>query len=247
MPTHSSADEATSNPRGSSQDVLPRSAAWWYWAAVTVFGGGVVIGAWGYPGHYDWAYTVTSTLASPKKNPAGGEWFASAWTLSMILLLGGVAAMRRGRNLDLHGTGRWWLTTLQFGLICFAFTGFDMMLGRSLTDLVHKGHELLALVAFLATYLGVVGLLADVLREKRRHALPVLLLGTPLVAIGITQFWVYLKQLDLGWVDPSWRAKGIPIWLSFAFWEWLAIGFLFAGIGLLVWANGSPDRDDKDD
>jgi hypothetical protein len=55
----------------------------------------------------------------------------------------------------------------------------------------------------------------------------------PLAAIAITQFWLYIDQRDLGWVDTGWRAMGIPLWLSFAFWQWLAIVTLWLGLGAL--------------
>jgi len=39
---------------------------------------------------------------------------------------------------------------------------------------------------------------------------------------------------------------GIPIWLSFAFWQWLAIGFLWAGLGLLVLVGSrKPSASDR--
>ena len=76
-------------------------------------------------------------------------------------------------------------------------------------------------------------LMVQAMLRQRVYALPLFLVASPLVVIGITQFWLYLDQRDLGWVDTSWRDMGIPLWLSFAFWQWLAIGFLGAGLGLL--------------
>jgi hypothetical protein len=70
--------------------------------------------------------------------------------------------------------------------------------------------------------------------QNKIYALPALLVSTPVVAIGITQFWLYLQQRDLGWVDTSWREMGIPLWFSFAFWQWLAIAILWMGLGVLV-------------
>jgi hypothetical protein len=31
---------------------------------------------------------------------------------------------------------------------------------------------------------------------------------------------------------------GVPVWLSFAFWQWLAVAFLGLGLGYLVVASG---------
>jgi hypothetical protein len=105
---------------------------------------------------------------------------------------------------------------------------------RDLSKLVFKGHELLALAGFLSVYLGILGLLAQLVRRQRLYVVPALLIASPLIAIGITQLWLYFEQRELGWVRPNWRAMGIPLWLSFAFWQWLAIGFLWAGLGLVA-------------
>ena len=53
------------------------------------------------------------------------------------------------------------------------------------------------------------------------------------MAIAITELWLYLEQRDVGWVDTNWREKGLPIWLSFAFWQWLSIALLWVGLGML--------------
>jgi hypothetical protein len=76
-------------------------------------------------------------------------------------------------------------------------------------------------------------LMVQAMLRRRLYALPLFLVTSPLVAIGITQFWLYLDQRELGWVDTNWREMGIPLSLSFAFWQWLAIGCLWLGLGLL--------------
>ncbi|MEJ2347215.1 MAG: hypothetical protein P8090_17810 [Gammaproteobacteria bacterium] len=204
-----------------------------------LFAAGVAAAARDYPGGFDWPYMVASTLASPTDNPAGGMWFAGAWTVSMVMLWWCASLLKRRLPPWVSRFARWAYDALQFGLICFALVGLDMLLGRVVSRHIHKGHEIFALVAFFGTYLGVLGSLAGVLRDRRFHVLPVLVVAIPLIGVGITQAWLYFEQRNLGWVDESWRAQGVPVWLSFAFWQWLAIGFLLAGVGLLVWANGS--------
>ena len=121
--------------------------------------------------------------------------------------------------------------------------GAERILIHNLSDWVYKAHEILAILFFLGLYFGVFGLLVQAMLCQRIYVIPVLLVASPLLAIGITQFWLYLEQRDLGWVDTSWREMGIPLWLSFAFWQWLAIGFLWAGLGLLsfVRIEDKPD------
>ncbi|HKJ74543.1 MAG TPA: hypothetical protein VKA19_10540 [Alphaproteobacteria bacterium] len=212
---------------------------WLYLTAVVLFCAGVAAAARDYPGGFDWPYMVASTLASPTDNPASGAWFAGAWTVSMVMLWWCVSLLKRHQPPWASLMARWTNSALQLGLVCFALVGLDMLLGRIVSKHIDKGHEIFALIAFFGTYLGVLGSLAQILRDRRFHALPVLVVATPLIGVGITQAWLYFKGSNLGWVDESWRAQGVPVWLSFAFWQWLAIGFLFAGIGLLVWANGS--------
>jgi hypothetical protein len=68
-----------------------------------------------------------------------------------------------------------------------------------------------------------------------------LLVVVPLLAIGISQVALYFDQRDLGWVNTGWREMGIPLWLSFAFWQWLAVTVLGVGVGHLI-ATSGPGR-----
>ena len=43
----------------------------------------------------------------------------------------------------------------------------------------------------------------------------------PILTAGIAEAYVYYVFPRLGWVNLSWRARGIPPYLSFAFWEWV--------------------------
>lgn len=51
----------------------------------------------------------------------------------------------------------------------------------------------------------------------------------PITCTAASQQYLYLTQSDLGWVGPSWREMGVPLYLDFAFWRWLT------GIGILVY------------
>lgn len=217
-----------------SASVLGNRALWWYLAALGVLCAGIAVAAWHYPGGYDWVYTVVTALASRKKNPVGGAWAAGGLFFSMVLLWPCVAALKQRLLPSATGATRLAIGALQFGLVCFALVGVEGLLIRELANWVYKGHELLALAGFLGVYLGILALLVQLMFRRRLYALPAVLIASPLLAIGITQLWLYFEQRDLGWVKPSWREMGIPLWLSFAFWQWMAVGFLWAGLGLLV-------------
>jgi len=186
-----------------------------------------------YPGGFDWHYTVASALASQKHNPTGSIWFAGALSLAMILLWPYVSALKQARLPALPATTKFAIGALRTGLICGALLGLERLLIRDLSNWVYKAHEFLGLLTFSGLYFGVLGLLVQAMLRRSIYAFPALLVASPLLATGITQFWLYLDQRDLGWVDTSWREMGIPLWLSFAFWQWLAIGFLWLGLGLL--------------
>lgn len=119
------------------------------------------------------------------------------------------------------------------GLICGTLVAAERLFIRDLSEWLYKAHEILALLFFLGLYLGVLVLLIQAMLRQSIYVLPVFVIMSPLLAIGITQLWLYFDQRDLGWVDTSWREMGIPLWLSFAFWQWLAIGILWLCLGLL--------------
>jgi len=228
--------------RESSKDMCPERALWWYIASALVLSFGFIMAAKHYPGGFDWAYTVVSALASQKHNPEGSVWFAGAFGLSMVLLWPYVTSLKKNLCPFLPATAKYAIATLRFGLICGVVLGIERLLIRDLSAMVDKAHEFIALLAFLGFYFGTLGLLFQVMLRHRIYILPVLLVASPLVAIGVTQLWLYIYQRDLGWVDTSWREMGIPIWLSFAFWQWLAIGFLGLGLILLVFIRIIKNR-----
>ncbi|WP_455201503.1 hypothetical protein [Kaarinaea lacus] len=219
--------------REPSRDVNSIPALWWYFASAAVLSVGFVMAVRYYPGGFDWAYTVVSALASQKHNPEGSAWFAGGFGLSMALLWPYVSSLKKNLCSCLSAAAGIAISFLRIGIICAVILGIERLVIRDLSAWVYKAHEILALLAFLGFYFGTLGLLIQVMIRQRVYVLSVLLVASPLLAIGITQLWLYLYQRDLGWVDVSWREMGIPLWLSFAFWQWLAIGFLGLGLVLL--------------
>jgi hypothetical protein len=108
---------------------------------------------------------------------------------------------------------------------------------------IPKSHEILALVTFLGFYGGVLGLYVHRIRQAISFLPPALMVLLPLCAVGVSQLVLYFDQRDLGWVETSWRELGVPFWLSFAFWQWLAVLFLGLGIGYLLVARAPAEPD----
>jgi hypothetical protein len=218
-----------------------RIAALGYAVAVATFAAGVAIAAWKYPERpYDWQYVVVSDLASRKHNPDGGRWFAAALGFSMLALWPMVAYLRERSALTPAAgapTRRraWPIAALRAGILCGVAVAGERLVFRHLSDVVPKAHELLALAMFIGLYAGVLGLYASRVRHDRRARAAVLVVAAPLAAIGLTQLALYVGQRDLGWPDAGWRTMGIPVWWSFAFWQWLAVALLWLALGHLLW------------
>jgi hypothetical protein len=219
------------------RDHPSKAAFWWYVSALLVMCFGSIMAAQYFPGEFDWFYTVVSALASQKHNPVGSVWFAGGLSLSMLLLWLYVSSIKTRLSAMLPAAG-FAITAIRIGLIFGFLLAAESLLIHDLSHWIHKAHEGLALFCLLGLYVGVLGLLVQFMRLKKSNIIPVLLVVIPLVVIGITELWLYLDQRSEGWVDTDWREKGIPIWLSFAFWQWLSLAFLWLGLGLVhVLAN----------
>ena len=214
------------------------TAAWAYAFAVTTFWVGVIMAARHFPHPpYDWMYTVVSTLASRKHNPEGGRWFSIALGISMLALWPVVSYLR-----GTVGDRRWPILALRAGVLFGVAVGIERLVFMRLSSLLHNGHEGLAVGTFAGLYTGLFGLYGQRLRRGWTGALVV---AAPLAAIFITQIVIYFDQRDLGWVDVNWRAMGVSPLLSFAFWQWLAVAFLWIGFGHLLWSSRHIDADSK--
>ncbi len=196
-----------------------------------------------FPGGFDWVYTVISRLASTRHNPDGARWLTGSLLATAILLW--PVAGHLGRS---FGPGqarpRLSMAALRIGLVGAVLLAIEGLTPLDLSRIARKAHEALALITFFALYLGILGLYVRRIRTARAFLWPALLVVLPLCAVGVTQLVLYLGQRDLGWVNTDWRDMGIPFWLSFAFWQWLAVAFLAVGLGLLVASAASgPDSE----
>lgn len=194
-----------------------------------------------YPGAFDWQYTVVSALASRKHNPEGGPWFAGGLGLALALLWPFVTSVwgaRKRRN----RLERRFILALRLGLIFGALMAVESILDPALPQRLEKTHEFLALLAFLFCYAAILGISLSSLGREKRFPWSALLLAAPIVGIGLSQFALYLGQRDLGWVDQSWRELGVPLWQSFAFWQWQALGILWIATGILGWRDQPRSR-----
>jgi len=55
-----------------------------------------------------------------------------------------------------------------------------------------------------------------------------------MIGAASSQAYLYFVPNKLGWVSPKWAELGVPLYLSFAVWEWLASVGVFAYLYLLL-------------
>lgn len=216
-----------------------------YWAAMLVLLAGGTVAAASFPGGFDWAYSVVSRLGSPSHNPAGAPWLTGALLLCTALLWPVTGYLARGADRTAEARQprpRISVALLRLGLIGAGALALEGFLDLELAFLGRKGHEMMAIATFLGLYGGVLGLFVHRIRHAAGASWPPLLVMLPLIAVGVSQVALYFDQRDLGWVNVAWRELGVPLWLSFAFWQWLAVTGLAAGIGYLVAERPSCPR-----
>jgi hypothetical protein len=50
------------------------------------------------------------------------------------------------------------------------------------------------------------------------------LVMSPIVLAAVVEIYVATALPQLPWVNLAWRARGVPAYLSFSFWEWVTCG-----------------------
>jgi len=211
---------------------MNKRAMLWYLLALLLFWAGVYSAAERFPDIYDWPFRAVSALASHKHNPLGGAYFAAALCLSMILLWPCVVALKRvtRHSTQIHFS----MQALQVGLIASALVGLDRLVFHDMSARLPQSHELLAVIAFFALYIGVSGLLLRmVFRYKRYLLVAVVVSLVPLALAGIS-LWSSAGQHGAVSELGSWWAMGGALLLSPPFWQWLSVALLWLGFGLLL-------------
>jgi hypothetical protein len=183
-----------------------------------------------YPSVYDWPYMTMSNLVYADRNPDGYQW---AWGGLTLCALGGLCWMTvLVRDWRQEGAGRLPLGiwALALGYVCMVCCA----LLREWLLRVPRSHETLAVAAFFGLCIGIVQLTFQTaeryFRPRARSFAggPRLYAGllaavalSPVLLAGIAQAYVSHALPELPWVGLEWRARGVPVYLSIAFWEWI--------------------------
>ena len=194
---------------------------------------GMLLAARSYPTQYDWRYITISSLVYPQRNPQGFLWARAGIVLCGLTGLYWTARLLR--TPARRGAAGWPLgiCTLAMGFLCMASCGLlpEWLLRTG------KVHDFLALAAFLGICAGTVHATFNALeggrrsRERPRQSRLAARLRaglaagiplTPIVLAALAQTYLAAALPTLPWVNLSWRARGVPAYLSFAFWEWVS-------------------------
>jgi len=196
---------------------------------VLAFWGGLWMAGRRYPTEYDWRYMSISNLLYMDRNPAGYPW---AWGGLMLCALGGLCwttvlvrdSSRKGTGL--RPAGIW---ALVLGYLCMVCALLPARL-----IIVRKGHEILALSAFFGLCIGIVQLTFGAAKRTFRLRMRSSAMSSriyagvlagvallPVLLAGVAPAYVSYALPELPWVGLEWRLRGVPAYLSFAFWEWI--------------------------
>lgn len=216
--------------------------------AAVLLWSGLLMAVHRFPAEYDWRYMTVSVLLSAKDNPGARDWAEIGVALCGLAVLvwsfavgsddpaAAPAAIRRPR-------GVYWLRWGGAFMIGSGVLPFHLL---GLT----KAHEILTLLAFVGLCLGAVRLTLDRAyhasgarsrggprRSRILSAALAAALIAPIALAGLAQLYVFYVLPQLHWVGLAWRARGVPVYLSFAFWEWVTFVLLslyLAVLGVVV-------------
>jgi len=222
---------------------------------VIAFWGGMLMAARRYPSEYEWQYMPVSNLLSPDRNPVGYLWASAGILLCSLCGLCWVALLAQRWNHKRSGNRPSGIGALQFGYFCMVCAA---LLPRWLLR-IQKGHEILAVLAFAGLLIGMVRLMFQtmvriLLRRMRRFSSRARLYAAvlasiavfPILLAGLAQVYFYYVPPGLHWLSFSWRSRGWPVLLRFAFWEWVTCVVLSAYLSILSLATYAvyPKRKD---
>jgi hypothetical protein len=208
---------------------------------------GMTLARRAYPSEYDWRYVTISSLVYPERNPGGFLWARAGILLcGMAGLYWAAALLRRPKQLRVaeRPIG---IPALGLGFLCMTCCAL-VPEGRFR---VPKGHDFLALAAFVGICVGMALLTFKVIKQSPHVSkLPggpplyaPLLAGfavSPIVVAAAAQLYVSHALPGLPWVSLAWRELGIPVYLSFAFWEWVTCAVF--SLYLVVLSHNFPSE-----
>lgn len=213
---------------------------------VLAFWCGMLMAARRYPSEYDWRYMPVSNLLSLGRNPSGYLWASAGVVICGLCGLFWASVLARLWKLESEEGRLSGIRALQFGNFCLMCAA---LLAHWLRR-IEKGHEVLAVLAFAGLLIGMIRLMfrtieRTLMRRMQRFSVHARLYAVilanaavfPILLAGLIQAYVHFMLPELPWVGLPWRARGVPVYLSFAFWEWVTCVVLSAYMAVLAAAT----------
>jgi hypothetical protein len=221
---------------------------------VLLFWGGMLTAERHYPAEFDWRYMTLTDLLSPHRNPASYLWAGGGIVLCALCVLCWTLALAKSWAQENPGDRPRGTRLLAWGSVCMACS---VLLPWQLPELP-KEHEILSLLAFFGLCLGMVRLAFHTAEQALRppaggstrrpwlhEAALAGIVGLPILLASLAQAYVYYVLPELRWVSLAWRTQGVPMYLSFAFWEWVTCAVLSAYLAVLSLAVPATFRPRK--
>jgi hypothetical protein len=202
---------------------------------VLAFWAGMLTAERCYPGEFDGRYMMLSALLSPRRNPSGYLWAGGGIIISALCVLAWAVSLliiQREENVDDESPGTW---LIALGSACMACS--IMLLWHLPT--FPKEHEVFTVLAFASLCLGIARMAFQTAEQAfrlragaatkhaRRYGAGFAAVAVlPILMAGFAEAYVFYALPGLHWVDLTWRTRGVPVYLSFAFWEWVTCAVL---------------------
>lgn len=234
--------EAQLTPSGKTEWSKGFVLWFWYPLASLWFIIGVTAAAYFLDGSFDWRYRTLSSLGSASANPRGYAYCCLGMMISFSMGLPLCSYFRVRFEPIAPKAARASSRFLKIGFLGVVAVGFERLLFQGISLPIHKTHEYISIVTFFGLLLGIIGFWFCVTRwlilERQwpvwaLSALSLFSVG-PIVGTGLSQAYLYFIPNEFGWVGPHWAELGVPLYLSFAFWEWLTVVGIFIYLLLIL-------------
>jgi hypothetical protein len=194
-----------------------------------------------YPSEYDWRYITISSLVYPQRNPQGYLWARAG--IALCGLAGMYWTVQRIRSAQPPASAARRAGVAALGLGYLSMACCALLPAQQLG--IARAHDALALLAFIGICIGLTSCTFRAIERGRSRGLRAAIVAgaalSPILLAAVAQAYVSHALPSLRWVNLSWRARGIPAFLSFAFWEWVACAvFSVYMVALSAVAPASP-------
>ncbi len=214
----------------------------WFPLATLSFVTGVLLSIHNFPSAFDWRYGTLTSLCSAATNPHGYVFSCVGLMIAFSTGLPLCGYIRVRFEPYAPRAAEFGYQAIRIGFLGCVAVGVERLLTQHHIWHIRKAHETVSIVTFFGLLLGIAGnwicLTAFLLRERRWPGWSLAALSlisvSPILGAGLSQGYLFLVPNHFGWVGPEWARMDVPLYLSFAFWEWLTCGAIFVYLLLIL-------------